>query len=103
MARVQASTNARGYGTPHRKLRDRLLAAWQPGDPCARCGQPMLYRWMLDQHGRKVSAIDLGHVDGSGKTQWGGLEHVVCNRAAGARVTNRIRRARRKWITSRAW
>ena len=103
MARVQASPTARGYDQRHRQLRTRLLAAWQPGDPCARCGQPMLYRWTTDQRGRKVSAIDLGHVDGSGKTQWAGLECRACNRAAGARQTNRIRRARRKWITSRAW
>src|SRR6266487_7141255 len=101
MARVQASTNARGYGTPHRKLRDRLLAAWQPGDPCARCGQPMLYRWTLDQHGRKVSAIDLGHT--ADRAGYVGLEHRACNRGAGARVTNRLRRARRQWINSRAW
>jgi len=103
MARMQASPTARGYGPAHRQLRARLLSAWQPGDPCARCGKPMWYRWMLDQRGRKVSAIDLGHLDGSGKTQHAGLEHRQCNRGAGARITNRIRRARRQWITSRAW
>jgi hypothetical protein len=101
MARTQASPTERGYGPAHRQLRDRLLAAWQPGDPCARCGKPMRYRWMLDQRGRKVSAIDLGHT--TDRTAYVGLEHRACNRGAGARVTNRIRRARRQWITSRAW
>jgi hypothetical protein len=101
MARTQASPTARGYGQAHRQLRDRLLAAWQPGDPCARCGRPMMYRWTTDARGRKVSAIDLGHT--ADRTGYVGLEHRACNRGAGARVTNRIRRAKRRWITSRAW
>jgi hypothetical protein len=95
MARQQASTTARGYGAAHTRLRRQLLARWKPGDPCARCGRPMLYRWMLDARGRKVSAIDLGHVDGD-KTRYTGLEHVACNRGAGARQANRLRKARRR-------
>jgi hypothetical protein len=104
MTRTQASPAARGYGPQHRALRKRLLEQWQPGDPCARCGQPMLYRWQY-VNGKQVSAIDLGHLDGD-KSQYTGLEHAACNRAAGARQTNRLRRARgarRRWTTSRAW
>ena len=97
-----ASTVAKGYGQPHRTLRDQLLAAWQPGDPCARCGKPMWHRWTLDQRGRKVSAIDLGHVDGD-KTRYNGLECRRCNRAAGGRQAARIRLAKRQWVTSRRW
>jgi hypothetical protein len=44
--------------------------------------------------GRDASKIDLGHRDdGPG---WSGLEHSRCNRAAGARKGNTLRRERRK-------
>lgn len=103
MARTQAGTTARGYGQAHRNIRASLLNAWKPGDPCARCGQPMWYRWMRDKHGRKISAIDLGHLDGD-KTRYQGLEHATqCNRAAGGRRSGQLRRARKRWLTSRTW
>ena len=92
MARYQGSTTARGYGSQHQALRARLLAAWRPGQPCARCGQPMNYRWTTDRTGRKVSAIDLGHNDQ--RTGYTGLEHRVCNRRDGQRKTAAINRAR---------
>jgi len=92
MPRYQGTTTARGYGSSHQALRARLLAAWKPGQPCARCGQPMLYRWLLTPDGKRVSAIDLGHLDG--KTGYRGLEHRSCNRRDGQRKTTAINRAR---------
>ena len=92
MARYQGSTTQRGYGSQHQALRSRLLAQWKPGQPCARCGQPMWHRWMLDSTGRKVSAIDLGHADD--RSRYTGLEHRACNRRDGQRKTTVINRAR---------
>jgi len=67
------NTTRRGYGATHQKLREQLLAAWKPGDPCARCGQPM---WKRDE-------IDLGH--GDTRSTYRGLEHQQCNRATSGR------------------
>lgn len=92
VARYYGKTSERGYGASHVALRNRLLAAWRPGQPCARCGQPMLYRWTLDSAGRRVSAIDLGHDDQ--RTGYTGLEHRACNRRDGQRKTTAILRAR---------
>ena len=78
--RVQASASARGYGYAHQKLRAILIAAWQPGDPCSRCGQPM---WGPPRR------IHLGHTDD--KTAYRGLEHERCNTADGARRLNQSR------------
>lgn len=96
MARWQGKTADRGYGSKHQALRNRLLRAWRPGDPCARCGQPMMYRWLL-VNGRRVSAIDLGHADG--KAAYAGLEHRACNRRDGQRKTTAILRARGRPLT----
>ena len=52
------------------------------GVRCARCGKPIA----------PGASWDLGHLDGSGKTQYAGPEHVKCNRSAGARVANVKRR-----------
>lgn len=98
MARWQGSTTSRGYGSRHQALRSRLLAAWRPGQPCARCGQPMWQRWTTGASGKRVSAIDLGHVDGD-KTRYSGLEHVACNRRAGQRQTTAVNRARGRQLT----
>lgn len=81
--RWQGTTTQRGYGNTHQQLRRRLLATFQPGQPCARCGQPMWDK----RH------IDLGHTDD--RTAYTGLEHRRCNRGDGARRGNR-KRARRK-------
>lgn len=71
--RAQASASARGYGYAHQKLRAALLARWQPGDPCTRCGQPM---WGPPR------SIHLGHTDD--KLAYRGLEHAHCNTSDGA-------------------
>jgi hypothetical protein len=113
MARWYGKTTARGYGSSHQQLRKRLLAQWRPGDPCARCGQPMLYRWLLMPDGRRVSAIDLGHTDD--RQAYTGLEHRTCNRRDGQRKTAAINQARglspaqatairmKQWQAARHW
>jgi hypothetical protein len=95
--------SARGYGPPHRKRVTAAKAAWWPGQPCARCGRPITSLTMTDRRGRTVSAVDLGHVDGSGKTAYAGLEHRFCSRSAGAKLGNRMRGQARQWATSRRW
>ena len=97
---AKRTTTQRGYGNHHQKLRRHLLAHWQPGDLCARCGKPMWSRWTYDHRGRQVSAIDLGHTDDRAGYQ--GLEHAHCNRAQGAAQGNRAR-APIGWRPSRRW
>lgn len=92
MPRWTGKTTARGYGSQHQALRRQLLARWRPGDPCARCGQPMMYRWLCTSDGRRVSAIDLGHTDD--RRGYTGLEHRACNRRDGQRKTTAVNRMR---------
>lgn len=63
------STTARGYGSQHQRVRAELLAAWQPGDPCALCTMPMM----------DSRALDLAH--DQDRSQYLGLAHAACNRA----------------------
>lgn len=84
MARVQASSTARGYGYPHQKLQAALLANWRPGDPCARCGGPMWHRWTVSRTGKRISAIHLDH-DDRDRTRYRGLSHMKCNVGAANR------------------
>lgn len=72
------STAGRGYDGGHRRIREQLLARWQPGDPCALCGWPMTERWMI-VNGKRVSALDLAHNED--RSGWRGLSHRQCNRA----------------------
>lgn len=64
---------------------------------------------MTDRRGRTVSAVDLGHVDGTNKTAYQGLEHRHCSRSAGARLGNQMRGIARhperavRLLTSRRW
>jgi hypothetical protein len=108
-SRPRLSAAARGYDHAHRKRVTAAKAAWRPGQPCARCGQPITSLTMTDRYGRTVSAVDLGHVDGSGKRLYQGLEHQSCSRRAGQQMTAAILRARRsggqawQWATSRRW
>lgn len=80
MAYVKGSTRLRGYGYQHQQARTAYLANWQPGDPCARCGQPM---W------GPATEIHLGHTDD--RTGYIGLEHAACNTADGAKRGNEDR------------
>ena len=81
--RWRGTTTQRGYGADHQALRRQLLAQFTPGQPCARCGQPM---WTK-------AHIDLGHT--ADRSAYTGLEHRRCNRADGARRGNK----RRGWRT----
>jgi hypothetical protein len=97
----RGSTEARGYGHQHRKERERRLALYRPGDPCAHCGQPMTW-WPLAVARR---FIDLPH----NATRTGylpGLACRRCNRADGARRGNRMygpRGAAKRWAAARRW
>ena len=102
-SRPRLSAAARGYGPDHQKRVRAAKAAWRPGQPCARCGRPITSLTLVDRRGRVVSAVDLGHVDGSGKTAYQGLEHRRCSRSAGAAMGNRMRGLTRQWATSRQW
>lgn len=101
--RPRLSAAERGYGPAHRKLVDAARAAWRPGQPCARCGRPITSLTMTDRRGRTVSAVDLGHVDGTSKTRYQGLEHRRCSRSAGATLGNRQRGMTATWRSSRQW
>lgn len=93
MPRYYGKTADRGYGTQHQALRRQRVKEWRPGDPCAHCGYPMLYRWLLTPDGRRVSALDLPHTDD--RTGYlPGLAHRACNRRDGQRKTAAINRAR---------
>ena len=92
MPRYQGSTTARGYGSQHQALRNRLLAQWKPGDPCARCGMPMWHRWRVTAEGKRVTALHLDHNDA--RTGYRGLSHDTCNLRDGQRKTTVINRAR---------
>ena len=88
----RGSTAERGYGHKHQAERKRRLATWRPGDPCVRCGRPML---------GPPSMIDLGHT--ADRTAYTGLEHRHCNRGEGARRGNRQRGRARAWQAARQW
>jgi hypothetical protein len=84
--RTRRSSATRGQSNtgPHKTLRRRLLAdlARRPGQPCARCGQPM-YQTQL---------LDLDHTDD--RLGYLGLSHRACNRRDGQRKTTAILKAR---------
>lgn len=67
-AAVRGTAAQRGYGTAHVATREKLLAQWEPGQPCAHCGQPM---W-------DKSKLDLAHT--ADRSGWRGLAHAECNR-----------------------
>lgn len=102
-SRPRLSAAERGYGNDHRKHVTAAKATFVPGQACARCGQPITSLWMTDRIGRRVSAVDLGHVDGTGKTQYQGLEHRKCSRSAGATLGNVMRGMRVRVTASRVW
>lgn len=98
--RYNGTTAQRGYGAGHQALRKRLLAAWTPGQPCARCGQPIWHLYAISPStGRRVSVVDLGHRDG--KNGYHGLEHRTCNRRDGQAKTTAINRARGSALSRR--
>jgi hypothetical protein len=69
----------RGYGPAHRRERARQVAAFEPGQPCARCGKPIM----------STADADLGHT--SDRRGYTGLEHARCNRSAGGKTSTKPR------------
>jgi len=67
------NTTAAGYGSQHQKLRKALLAKAY-GQPCSRCGLPML----------PGQALHLDH-DDYDRTKWRGFSHAKCNLRAAAK------------------
>jgi hypothetical protein len=71
------------YAGQHQAIRRALLPDAY-GRPCPRCGFPML----------PGQDLDLDHTDD--RAGYIGMSHATCNRAAGARLSNQRRRARRE-------
>lgn len=63
------------YGPKHQAERLARLREFTPGDPCARCGDPMT---------GPLSTIHLDHTDD--RTGYLGLSHAACNLGAAGRV-----------------
>ena len=66
------------YGHQHQKVRAALLPHAY-GSPCARCKEKI----------QPGEAVDLDHAGGGGYL---GFSHAACNRAAGARKVNAMRK-----------
>jgi hypothetical protein len=98
MARIYANTTPRGYGRPHQLLRAALLAAWQSGDKCTICGQPI---WSLTavsrRTGQQVPAVHLAHDHQNGG--YLGLAHRRCN--IGESSDRRLKA--KGWLLPRRW
>ncbi len=69
------STTARGYGWQHQKMRTAALAQFVHGQPCMRCGKPILSK----------ADAELDH-DDNDRTRYLGLSHSACNRRAGGQA-----------------
>jgi len=67
---ARGNTSARGYGTYHQRLRRYLISIFEPGQPCPRCGGPIL----------AGEPVDLDHTDD--RSGYLGLSHAWCNRGA---------------------
>jgi len=86
------STTEQGYGWKHRQQREKWARLVATGKMCcAHCGWPIV----------PGTLWDLGHVDGSAKTEYAGPEHRRCNRVAGARIGGR--KVSQLRIRSRVW
>lgn len=81
------AANATGLGPQHQRDRKYALELFQPGDPCAICGRPMLHARSLDLH----HLIDRVYGGIGSQTA---LAHSVCNRRGGAIISARRARVR---------
>ena len=79
-AKPYTSTEA-GYGAEHQRRRREARAAWQDGDPCARCEGPMHFG----------QDVDLDHTDD--RLGYLGLSHASCNRSSTGRLDSVARPA----------
>src|SRR5712672_3554157 len=82
--RRSSATRGKTNTTAHKRARKLAMAdlARRPGQPCARCGQPMYVTQLLD----------LDHTDD--RTGYLGLSHRSCNRRDGQRKTTAILKAK---------
>ena len=76
------NTTAAGYGSKHQKLRKALLAK-ACGQPCSRCGLPMI----------PGQQLHLDH-DDYDRSKWLGFSHKVCNLRAAAKKARAIQLGR---------
>lgn len=92
----------RQYGAEHQRIRSRLIAAALRDIAaglivrCPRCGRPIS---PADIRGGNVDAGHSTDVAADTRSKADRLEHVSCNRKAGAALANR----RAQYRPSRAW
>ena len=106
-AKPRLSTTQRGLGSDHQAARKAALAALRDGDPCARCELAGIYHAMTRNLVTWVNGVpssrflDLDDFPGRafGGPQVKRLSFRRCNRSAGARLGNSMRRARRPRTT----
>ena len=99
------TTTQRGLGHEHQALRRLKLATLVHGSPCRRCRQPRYHPARCPNGPCWQCRLDLGHwtdrvFGGQGPRD---LEHTHCNRAAGARLRNRLYRRARQRQHTRRW
>lgn len=81
--RERGNRHERGYDAEHERTKARLLPA-AIGEPCPRCGEPML----------RAEDLELGHttdraVDPTARGDR--IEHGNCNRSAGGRLVHQLK------------
>ena len=99
--RARGKTAARGYGGPHRKLKEQWRPHVDVGQTWCVAG---ICLEQLDGRTRWIrpgTPWNLGHT--ADRTAWTGPEHERCNKADGARRGNRMRTPSRTFTTSRRW
>jgi hypothetical protein len=111
MAR-QGNTTAIGLGWAHQRQRAQAIRALPPGQPCPRTeicgGLPMYATWQQASAAglpRKLWRLDYDDYPGRmfGGPQIKRLAHAHCNRSAGARAGNRMRRRRPRRAAYTRW
>ena len=96
--RWRGTTAQRGYGRPHQAERERRLAAYRQGDPCAHCGAPITW-WPVSVARRY---LDLPHTaDRSGYLP--GLSCAKHNIAESNLRRQGLAMPHRAWPASRQW
>jgi hypothetical protein len=110
MPRWAGTTTARGLGHQHQALRAYKLSVLVDGTPCRRCGQPRYHPTRCPHGPCRLCRLDLGHdqsraLGGPHPQGLRELEHVRCNRSAGAKLGNQLRRQqqRRQRQHTRSW
>jgi hypothetical protein len=103
MPRWAGTTTARGLGHQHQRLRAYKLSVLVDGTPCRRCTLPMVRPDRCCGGHCFYCRLDLGHYTprvqgGQGPRE---LEHEHCNRKAGAKLLNKLKRKQRQH--SRNW